>query len=131
MIFRFDRKDCNTLPETNSSPLKIGRAPKGNDRIPTINFQGRFVSFRDGKPNALVLWVLTLDEAILKYDVIEECLIIRINKHIVGIQFITQYYTSFARLHHAKYFIQSLFFRIHLVVWRHLYQIPNHTRLEM
>ena len=28
-----------TLPETNSSPLKIGRAPKGKDRIPTIHFQ--------------------------------------------------------------------------------------------
>ena len=28
-----------TLPETNSSPLKIGRAPKGNDRIPTLHFQ--------------------------------------------------------------------------------------------
>ena len=28
-----------TLPKTNSSPLKIGRAPKGNDRIPTIHFQ--------------------------------------------------------------------------------------------
>ena len=30
-----------TLPETNSSPLKIGRNPKGNDRIPTIHFQVR------------------------------------------------------------------------------------------
>ena len=29
-----------TLPETSSSPLKIGRAPKGKDRIPTIHFQG-------------------------------------------------------------------------------------------
>ena len=28
-----------TLPKTNSSHLKIGRAPKGNDRIPTIHFQ--------------------------------------------------------------------------------------------
>ncbi len=28
-----------TLPKTSSSPLKIGRAPKGNDRIPTIHFQ--------------------------------------------------------------------------------------------
>ena len=30
-----------TLSETNSSHLKIGRAPKGNDRIPTIHFQVR------------------------------------------------------------------------------------------
>ena len=35
-------------PETNSSPLKIARAPKKNNRIPTIHFQGRTVSFRDG-----------------------------------------------------------------------------------
>ena len=26
------------LPETNSSPLKIGRAPIGKDRFPTIHF---------------------------------------------------------------------------------------------
>ena len=38
-----------TLPETNSSPLKIGRAPKGNDRTPTIHFQVLAVSFREGK----------------------------------------------------------------------------------
>ena len=38
-----------TLPETNSSHLKIGRTPKGNDRIPTIHFQGRTVSFREGR----------------------------------------------------------------------------------
>ena len=39
------------LPETNSSPLKIGRGSfKGNDRIPTIHFQGgSHVSFREGK----------------------------------------------------------------------------------
>ena len=30
-----------TLPETNGSPLKIGRNPIGKDRIPTIHFQGR------------------------------------------------------------------------------------------
>ena len=29
-----------TVPKTNSLHLKIGRAPKGNDRIPTIHFQG-------------------------------------------------------------------------------------------
>ena len=28
-----------TLPETNMSPLKIGRVTKGNDRIPTFHFQ--------------------------------------------------------------------------------------------
>ena len=31
------------------SPLKIGRAPKGNNRIPTIHFQVRTVSSREGK----------------------------------------------------------------------------------
>ena len=36
-------------PQTNSSPLKIGRAPKGNDHLPTMHFQGRAVSFREGK----------------------------------------------------------------------------------
>ncbi len=30
---------CFTLPETNSSPLKIRRAPKGNNRIPTVHFR--------------------------------------------------------------------------------------------
>ena len=40
-----------TLPETNSLPLKIGKLaiPKGNNRLPTIHFQGRAVSFREGK----------------------------------------------------------------------------------
>ena len=32
-----------TLPKTNSSPLKIGHPPKGNDRIPTIHFQVRLL----------------------------------------------------------------------------------------
>ena len=33
-----------TLPETNSSPLKIGRAPKGNNRIPTnYIFRGKLL----------------------------------------------------------------------------------------
>ena len=38
----------DTLPETNSSPLKIGWLPKGKETsIPTIHFQGRSpVSFR-------------------------------------------------------------------------------------
>ena len=30
----------NTLPETNSSPLKIGQAPKGNDCIPITPVSG-------------------------------------------------------------------------------------------
>ena len=29
----------NTLPETNMAPVFRGRAPKGNDHIPTIHFQ--------------------------------------------------------------------------------------------
>ena len=36
-----------TLPETNSSHLKMGRAPKERS-IPTIHFQVRAVSFREG-----------------------------------------------------------------------------------
>ena len=37
---------------TNSSPLQIGRAPKGNNRIPTIHFQVRLllVSGRENYP---------------------------------------------------------------------------------
>ncbi len=46
-----ERKD--TLPETNSSHLKIGRAPKGNDSIPNIHFQVRTVSFREGNSSHL------------------------------------------------------------------------------
>ena len=44
-----------TLPETNSSPLKIGRAPKGNNRIPTIHFSGAMWNFR-GVSFPLILW---------------------------------------------------------------------------
>ena len=40
-------------PQTNSSPLKIGRAPKGNDHLPTMHFQGLAVSFREGKSLSL------------------------------------------------------------------------------
>ena len=36
----FTTQTC-TLPKTNSSPLKSYRAPKGNNRIPTIHFQVR------------------------------------------------------------------------------------------
>ena len=38
-----------TLPKTNGLPRKIGRAPEGNDRIPSIHFQVRTVSFREGR----------------------------------------------------------------------------------
>ena len=37
-----------SLKLTASLPLKIGRIPKGNDRLPTTIFQGRTVSFREG-----------------------------------------------------------------------------------
>ena len=39
-------KHSGPLPKANSSPLQIGRAPKGK-YLPTIIFQGRTVSFRD------------------------------------------------------------------------------------
>ena len=35
-------------PETNSSHLKIGRAPIGKDCLPTIHFHWQAVSFREG-----------------------------------------------------------------------------------
>ncbi len=37
-----------TLPETNSSPLKIGKGPQKGHSIPTIHFQVRTVSFEEG-----------------------------------------------------------------------------------
>ena len=40
------------LKRTASLHLKIGRAPIGKDRVPTIHFQGRTVSFREG------IWLL-------------------------------------------------------------------------
>ncbi len=41
---------CRNTPwKFNSSPLKIGRAPKGKACLPTIIFEGRAVSFREGK----------------------------------------------------------------------------------
>ena len=45
-----------TLPKTNSLPLKMGRNRKGKDRLPTINFQGWFVSFRDGSCPGVTKW---------------------------------------------------------------------------
>ena len=46
-------------PETNSqrrllAPLKMGRASKGNDPIPTIHVQVRTVSFRKGNMSRLI-----------------------------------------------------------------------------
>ena len=38
----------SSLKLTAKAPTLVGRAPKGNDRIPTIHFQGRTVSFREG-----------------------------------------------------------------------------------
>ena len=40
--------DAHSLKLTSSLHLKIGRNPKGKDRIATIHFQGRTVSFREG-----------------------------------------------------------------------------------
>ena len=37
-----------TLPQTNSSPLKIGRALKGHNRIPSIHFQVQKRQFQRG-----------------------------------------------------------------------------------
>ena len=37
---------CGTLPNTNSSPLKSDRNPKGKDCLPTIIFQGRAVKLQ-------------------------------------------------------------------------------------
>ena len=51
----------DTLPETNSSPLKIGQNPKGK-HLPTINFQVRkAVSFREGTWRIIPLskWLVT------------------------------------------------------------------------
>ena len=40
-------EESNFLPETNSSHLPGCAIPKGNDRLPTIHFQVRTVSFRE------------------------------------------------------------------------------------
>ena len=52
----YQSKKNNTLPSLKLTvcpicPWKMGQHPKGNDRIPSINFQGAFaVSFREGNP---------------------------------------------------------------------------------
>ena len=38
----------SSLKLTAKAPTLVGRAPKGKDRIPTIHFLGRTVSFREG-----------------------------------------------------------------------------------
>ena len=50
ICIKFDAPQIGTLTETDSSHLKIGRAPIGKDRIPTIHFQvfPLAVSFREG-----------------------------------------------------------------------------------
>ncbi len=45
----------STLPETNSSHPPGCAIPKGNDRLPTIHFQGRTVSFREGTPHPVTV----------------------------------------------------------------------------
>ncbi len=51
-----------TLPKTNSSHQKIGPNPKGNYRIPTIEFQVRAVSFREGTWRIIPFskWLITM-----------------------------------------------------------------------
>ena len=48
-FIRFLEWLLGTLPKTNGLPGKIGRAPEGNDPIPSIRFQLRSVSFREGR----------------------------------------------------------------------------------
>ena len=45
-FIRFLEWVLGTLPKTNGLPRKIGRAPEGNDSIPSIHFQVRPVSVR-------------------------------------------------------------------------------------
>ena len=48
---KFDKtapQHSHTLPETNMAPENRPFAPKGKDRIPTIHFHVRAVSFREG-----------------------------------------------------------------------------------
>ena len=46
-----------TIPKTSSSPLKIGKLPKGNHRIPTI-FRCELLVFREGnmEPKVMEVW---------------------------------------------------------------------------
>ncbi len=47
----------NSLKPTAILPLKIGRIPKGNDRIPNIRFQVQAVSFREGIWSRNTIWL--------------------------------------------------------------------------
>ena len=49
IIFLNPMLEIDALPETNSTKaLKMDRNPKGKDRLPKSNFQGRAVGFREG-----------------------------------------------------------------------------------
>ena len=48
-FIRFLEWLLGTLPKMNGLPRKTGQAPEGNDRIPSIHFQVRTVSFREGR----------------------------------------------------------------------------------
>jgi len=44
-----------TVPKNQKqTPLKIGHIRKGKDRLPSTDFQGRVVSFRQGAPTCKV-----------------------------------------------------------------------------
>ena len=49
------------LPKTKSSPLKIGRDPKGWPGISTTQFSGEYLSFREGsldEKTTSTFWIL-------------------------------------------------------------------------
>ena len=45
------KENFEPLPEQEIAPENKLRNPKGNSSEPTIGFQGRTVSFREGMPN--------------------------------------------------------------------------------
>ena len=47
-----------TLPKTNSFALENRQGPKGDDRLPTIHFRVRTVSFREGISKIVFHWQL-------------------------------------------------------------------------
>ena len=66
-----------TLPETKSSPLKMGRAPKGNVHLPTSNssiFRG-YVSFKENRCGSCMKYLrwdkaTSFKEMILRQDIL-------------------------------------------------------------
>ncbi len=57
-------KEICSLPETKQQkPLEIGQNPKGKNRLPTIHFQGRNVSFREAFPICLLGRAVCFSEA--------------------------------------------------------------------